>query len=118
MLGVGVLRSGFGTLLRRSGWEVKRCMASFKEHKEILLSLQRKVFVWGAGGEFQLATEHPHDGSSKPLEVEPLRGLEIESVTAGWVTSFAVTARGDVYGWGSNQNFSLPSASTDPSSHF
>ncbi|MDP2438384.1 MAG: hypothetical protein Q8P67_21790, partial [archaeon] len=77
------------------------------------------MFVWGAGGEFQLATEKPQDGSAHPLEVEPLRGLDITSVTAGWVTTFALTSRGEVFGWGSNQFWSLPTSSPDASSsHF
>ena len=91
--------------------------SSFKEHKEALATVERKVFVWGAGRDFQLATEQPKDGVSSPLEVEALRGKDVVSVCAGWVTSFAVTAQGQAYAWGSNQNGALTPLEDENNKH-
>lgn len=80
---------------------------SYRDHKTILSQSGPRVFGWGAGGEFQLASEYPHDGINVPTEIDALRDLPIRGVSAGWLVSYALTADGEVFGWGSNKYFQL-----------
>jgi alpha-tubulin suppressor-like RCC1 family protein len=105
------------TWRHRLGVVPRRNLTSFREHVQLLKNANRKVLAWGAGGDFQLATSHPHEATPAPMEIEALNGVEVVYVSAGWVTSYALTASGDVLGWGSNQMYALPTESQSASHH-
>jgi alpha-tubulin suppressor-like RCC1 family protein len=65
------------------------------------------LYAWGEN--FQRAVlGNPHVGSERlPKPVEALRGVRVSSITAGYARSYAVADTGELWVWGSNNDFAL-----------
>lgn len=71
--------------------------------EELLGAAQWRVYSWGATGQGRLGLgpEGRIESEESPVVVRALRGIRIRQVVADSRHSLAVTARGEVYAWGS-----------------
>ncbi|XP_029462134.1 alsin isoform X2 [Rhinatrema bivittatum] len=101
----GLLSQVSPRLLRKAGRARMRTVAltptSSGEADELLPSLKTEVWSWGRGKEGQLGHGDVLP-RLQPLCVRCLDGKEVIRLTAGGLHSLALTAKSQVYSWGSN----------------
>lgn len=71
-------------------------------HNNLVLTAAGDVWSWGWGAHGQLGTGDVEDRNA-PVIIEELSGLRVVRLACGDRHSFAVTADGRVYAWGSNE---------------
>lgn len=91
---------------RSRGGRVPGTAQGVEEAEESLPSLDTEVWSWGRGQEGQLG-HRDHLPRLQPLCIRSLNGEEVVRVAAGTHHSLAITAKCQVYSWGSNMSGQL-----------
>ncbi|MCL4821364.1 MAG: chitobiase/beta-hexosaminidase C-terminal domain-containing protein [Vicinamibacteria bacterium] len=78
----------------------------------LALKADGTLWAWGDDQYGQLGNDAAKTDQRVPVQVTGLAGLEIAQIAAGSVTSFALTADGELWGWGYNTDLRLGIAGT------
>jgi alpha-tubulin suppressor-like RCC1 family protein len=85
-----------------------------KDGQTLVMLSDGSIYAWGVNSSGQLGTGNVKSESS-PVQIFPPAGVTYAVVAAGGTTSFAVSATGDVYGWGGNKAGELGDGTTTSS---
>lgn len=70
-------------------------------HHSFYISSKREIFAWGLNNHGQLGIGHK-ENTAIPTKIKKFDGINIVSIAGGEHHSIALTANGEVYCWGKN----------------